>query len=120
MREHPEAGAVGPKIVHPGCDCGSYRAAISQPYVKFSIIICSFLRCFRTGTHLVASISIPAHMIVLALSNGCQGAMLVRKSVVKQVGGLNEAWFMYAEDMEWCQRISDAGWKLYPYPGGCY
>ncbi len=45
------------------------------------------------------------------------GAFLaVRKTVVDQVGRLNESYFMYAEDMEWCARIRAAGHTIVVLP----
>jgi hypothetical protein len=37
---------------------------------------------------------------------------LVRREATQQVGLLDEAFFMYGEDMDWCKRIWDGGWKL--------
>ena len=39
--------------------------------------------------------------------------MMVQKEVVKQVGGLDEDFFMYGEDLDWCYRIRQAGWQVY-------
>ncbi|MFZ5845494.1 MAG: glycosyltransferase family 2 protein, partial [Patescibacteria group bacterium] len=37
---------------------------------------------------------------------------LVRREIVAQVGLLDEDYFMYAEDIDWCYRIRQAGWKI--------
>lgn len=37
---------------------------------------------------------------------------LARRSAVEQVGGLDEQFFFYGEDIDWCRRFRDAGWKL--------
>src|SRR5262245_10344437 len=42
--------------------------------------------------------------------NGC--FWLARRSAVDQVGGLDERFFFYAEDIDWCKRFRDAGWKI--------
>ena len=42
--------------------------------------------------------------------------MLVRKEVIDKAGGLDESYFMYAEDMEWCERIKKIGWDIYYLP----
>lgn len=39
-------------------------------------------------------------------------AFLVRREVIETVGGFNEGFHMYAEDNEWCWRITKAGWRL--------
>ncbi|WP_379135432.1 glycosyltransferase family 2 protein [Paenibacillus sp. sgz500958] len=42
--------------------------------------------------------------------------MLVRRETVAEVGGLDENFFMYGEDLDWCYRIKEAGWGIYYYP----
>ena len=45
------------------------------------------------------------------------GAFLaIRKQVVDQIGFMNEKYFMYAEDMEWCANAKDAGWRIAVLP----
>jgi GT2 family glycosyltransferase len=41
--------------------------------------------------------------------------MMVRREVIEQVGLLDEDFFMYGEDMEWCYRIKRAGWRIFYY-----
>ncbi len=43
-------------------------------------------------------------------------ALMVRSDVIDTVGLLDESYFMYAEEMDWCRRIQDAGWPLYCIP----
>lgn len=42
--------------------------------------------------------------------------MMVRREVIDQVGMLDENFFMYGEDVDWCYRIKQAGWVNYYYP----
>ena len=42
--------------------------------------------------------------------------LMTRKEVVQQVGGLDEAYFMYSEEMDWCRRIKQAGWRIVYLP----
>lgn len=39
-------------------------------------------------------------------------AMMLRREVVKQVGLLDESYFMYTEEVDWCYRIKRAGWPI--------
>jgi GT2 family glycosyltransferase len=41
---------------------------------------------------------------------------MVRQEVVIQVGILDERFFFYSEDVDWCKRIYDVGWKLVYFP----
>lgn len=41
------------------------------------------------------------------------GACLaVRASVYRRIGGLDEQFFLYFEDVDWCRRIRHAGWRI--------
>lgn len=44
-------------------------------------------------------------------------ALLVKREVVEKVGRLDEQFFMYLEEVEWCYRINRAGWQTWFYPG---
>jgi GT2 family glycosyltransferase len=39
-------------------------------------------------------------------------AMLVRRAAIDAVGGMDEAFFMFNEDVDWCRRMNDAGWSV--------
>jgi GT2 family glycosyltransferase len=39
-------------------------------------------------------------------------AILARREMIDEVGGFDERFQMYAEDNEWCLRITRAGWHL--------
>ncbi|MDW8098143.1 MAG: glycosyltransferase family 2 protein [Anaerolineae bacterium] len=43
-------------------------------------------------------------------------AMLVRAKAIRQVGMLDEGYFMYVEEMDWCWRMRAAGWSVYCAP----
>ncbi|MTI65574.1 MAG: glycosyltransferase family 2 protein [Firmicutes bacterium] len=42
--------------------------------------------------------------------------MMVRREAIEEVGLLDEDFFMYGEDIDWCYRIKKAGWKVIYYP----
>lgn len=43
--------------------------------------------------------------------------MLVRRELYAQIGGMDEQFFMYGEEAEWCYRARHAGWSVRYYPG---
>lgn len=48
----------------------------------------------------------------------CSGAaMIIRTSSMKEVGLLDERFFMYAEDLDWCRRFRAAGYGIFYQPG---
>lgn len=44
--------------------------------------------------------------------------MLVRQEAIKQVGMMDEGFFMYWEETDWCYRFKRAGWKIMFTPCG--
>jgi N-acetylglucosaminyl-diphospho-decaprenol L-rhamnosyltransferase len=43
-------------------------------------------------------------------------ALMVRGEAIRQIGLLDEAYFMYCEEMDWCLRLQQAGWPVYALP----
>ena len=44
--------------------------------------------------------------------------MLCRMQAVREVGLLDEGYWLYMEDLDWCHRFWDAGWKVFYEPAG--
>lgn len=44
------------------------------------------------------------------------GAMLISKEVVDKVGGFDEKYFMYFEDLDYCRRVSSTGFSIFYLP----
>jgi GT2 family glycosyltransferase len=42
--------------------------------------------------------------------------MMVRRDVIKQVGSLDEDYFLFLEETDWCYRIKRKGWKVFHVP----
>ncbi len=43
-------------------------------------------------------------------------ALMVRVEAIRQVGLLDDGYFMYCEEMDWCLRLHEAGWMVYAVP----
>lgn len=48
--------------------------------------------------------------------SGCY--LMLRRSVLEQVGPLDEDFFFFGEETDWCRRMRDAGWRLMFAPVG--
>jgi len=44
--------------------------------------------------------------------------MLCRREAIREVGLLDEGYWLYMEDLDWCHRFWDAGWKVFYEPAG--
>ncbi len=114
MEEHPEAGVVGPRLVRPDGSLDlACRRSFPTPEVSFYRLVGLsrlFPRSRRFGrynlTYLDEHQTTEVDSVVGAF-------MLVRGEAIRQVGLLDEGFFMYGEDLDWAKRIKDAGWKVY-------
>lgn len=43
-------------------------------------------------------------------------ALLVRRGVLERIGGFDEGYFMYSEELDWCRRAKDAGQRIVYLP----
>jgi GT2 family glycosyltransferase len=43
--------------------------------------------------------------------------MLARITAIDEVGLMDEGYFMYSEEVDWCYRFKEKGWKIFFYPG---
>jgi GT2 family glycosyltransferase len=42
--------------------------------------------------------------------------MLTRREIYTTLGGMDEDYFMYSEELDWCRRIKNAGWRIVYFP----
>lgn len=51
-----------------------------------------------------------------AIDHPLGAAMIIRREALTQVGLLDEGFFMYCEEIDWCLRAKAAGWRIYCVP----
>jgi N-acetylglucosaminyl-diphospho-decaprenol L-rhamnosyltransferase len=44
-------------------------------------------------------------------------AVMARREVYEQIGGMDEGYFMYSEELDWCKRAKDIGWRVVYFGG---
>ncbi|TMV50788.1 glycosyltransferase family 2 protein [Paenibacillus mesophilus] len=117
MDDHPEVGASGCKVVLPdGTLDKACRRGFPTPLTTFYYVL-GLSKLFSKSPrfnsyhmeYLNEDEAYPIDCLVGAF-------MMVRREVIEQVGKLDERFFMYFEDTDWCFRIQKAGWINYYYP----
>jgi GT2 family glycosyltransferase len=109
MDEHSDVGAMGCKVLLPN---GELDKACRR---RFPNPINSFFRLFGLKKFSNYNIDVPVDQEMEV--DAIMGAyFFVRKSVIDEVGMLDEEFFMYGEDLDWCWRIREAGYKIMYYP----
>jgi N-acetylglucosaminyl-diphospho-decaprenol L-rhamnosyltransferase len=117
MEAHPEAGVAGPRLVlADGSLDLACRRSFPSPEVSFYRLV-GLSRLFpkskRFGRYNLTCLD-PDEVTEV---DSVMGAfMLVRAEALKQVGLLDESFFMYGEDLDWAYRIKEAGRKVYYNP----
>lgn len=114
MESHPEAGMAGCKILNPdGTFQLACRRSFPTPWVAFTKIFglsALFPKSKLFARYNITYLDENQTYEVDAISGSF---MFLRREVYEKVGGLDESFFMYGEDLDWCFRIKEAGFKIY-------
>lgn len=114
LDKHPEAGMVGCKILNPdGSLQLACRRSAPSPWVAFTKA--TGLSQLFPGSRLFGRYNLtyldPDETYEVEAISG--SFMLLRRETFEAVGFLDETFFMYGEDLDWCHRIREAGWKIF-------
>lgn len=117
LDHHPPVGVVGPKLLLPDGSLDlACRRSFPTPAIAFYRLFGLarlFPRSRRFAAYNLTYLDPDVETEVDAVVGAC---MMVRTSVVREVGLLDEAFFMYGEDLDWAYRIKQYGWKVVYYP----
>ncbi|MDE2853924.1 MAG: glycosyltransferase family 2 protein [Chloroflexota bacterium] len=117
MDSRPDIGAAGPKLVlTDGSLDKACRRGFPTPMVSFyhySGLARLFPRHRRFGRYNMTFADEDHELEVDSVVGAC---MQVRKAAIEQAGLLDEAFFMYGEDLDWAYRVKQAGYKVWYYP----
>jgi len=113
FENNPEIGMAGCRILNPdGTLQLACRRGFPTPWVAFTKISglsALFPKSKLFGKYNVTYRDHDESYEVDAISGSF---MMIRRAVYEQVGGLDETFFMYGEDLDWCYRIQQTGWKI--------
>jgi len=117
IESHPEIGALAPKTF--GRNMQIQKNCREFPTLRNVFCEAFFLNKLFPTIGVFRGRDMVQHdydvMMEIEVLSGC--FLMVRQEVIEQVGALDERFFFYCEDVDWCKRIRDAGWKLVYYPG---
>ena len=116
MDAHPRVGIIGPRLVYgDGAPQSSRRRfpALATAFLESTKLQEWFPRN-RTLTHYYMLDTSDDEIQTVDWING--SAMFVRREVYDQLGGFDEGFFMYSEELDWCYRVKQAGWQIVYLP----
>ncbi|MBA4375970.1 MAG: glycosyltransferase family 2 protein [Anaerolinea sp.] len=114
--EHRDVGILGPKLINAD-------GIVEKSGEQFPSLLKSLVSNIRPVRNVL-----PRHLTEQLLVRGWEGiapcdvgyisgaCMLVRREAFEQAGMLDEDYFMYGEEIDWCYRIRNAGWRVVYYP----
>jgi len=116
-QKNPDVGAIGPKVLNSDltiqhqCKRGfptpwnifCYLSGLAKIFPK-SKIFAGYLLTYLDTEKIQGVDSL----------SGC--AMVVKREVIEKVGMMDEDYYLYGDDLDWCYRIKSAGWKVVYFP----
>ncbi len=110
MREHPTCAAAGGRLLNAD---RSFQAG----YAEFSTLLQELVIALHIGERLKAGF--PLHHDANRVMEAdwlCAACLLVRRSAYLAVGGMDEQFFMYSEEVDLQWRLKRAGWTIFYVP----
>ncbi len=109
----PAAGICGPRIVFPDGtfqSCG-YRFPTLAAEIRQSKNVNRVIKAIAGPETFVADF--PEIREVEWVDGAC---LMIRRTVIDQIGPLDEQYFLYAEELDWCFSARRAGWTVAAVP----
>jgi len=115
MDAHPQVGALGPQLIDPDGAAQSTRRRF--PTLATAFFESTWLQPLAPRSLLDRYYALDLPADVVSQVDWVMGAaVLVRREAYAQVGGLDEGFFMYSEEVDWCRRLKAAGWQVVYFP----
>lgn len=113
-RKTPTAGIVGCKVTNPGNrlqwdSCGGFQTPLTL-IMRESGLEKIWPRSRLFGRRLISYWHRDSSRTIDWVSGVC---MLIRREVIRDIGLLDETFFAYMEDVDFCRRASQQGWKVF-------
>jgi GT2 family glycosyltransferase len=108
MKQHPEAGIIGPKLLNPD---GSLQLSTAWAVSwKGEFKTRQRLKQYENPTHQRSILQRfeQCHEVDVVVG----AALFIRKKLFDQLGGFDEQFFMYFEESDLCRRAQMLGWKI--------
>lgn len=113
LRAHPRTAIAGPRIVDSDgalqLSARSFPTHLTFLFNRYSLLTRLFPNNPWSRRYLLTDWDHRSTREVDWLSGAC---MLVRREAIAEVGGMDERFFMFNEDVDWCRRMKLSGWKV--------
>jgi N-acetylglucosaminyl-diphospho-decaprenol L-rhamnosyltransferase len=113
MDAHPQAGICGSQLL-------SKSGEIQASPFRFPGVLSEFDSAFRLGP--VSRLLAPWNVVMPPPAEACSvdwvsgASMMLRRTMLEQIGLLDEDFFTYFEDVDLCKRANESGWQVWFTP----
>jgi GT2 family glycosyltransferase len=118
VRAHPDVGVVGPRLLDPDgavqFSCRRFPTHWTGLFNRYSLLTRMFPNNPYSRHYLLLDFDHNALNDVDWVTGAC---LVARREVVDKVGGLDPEFFLFNEDVDWCRRMHDAGYRVVYDPG---
>ncbi|MFN0074342.1 MAG: glycosyltransferase family 2 protein [Chloroflexota bacterium] len=111
--ERPWLAAVGPRLIYPDGsqqDSAFRFPSLGQIFLDYFPIHRRLLQSRLNGRYATTDAPLP-------IDHPLGACMLISRAALEDVGLLDEGFFMYCEEVDWCMRARLRGWEIYHHPG---
>lgn len=116
LETHPQAAAVGPRLTHPD-------GTLQHSRFRFPGVMIPLYRRTPLGRFAFARRAIDAYCMMDVHHHTSHtvdwllgAAILVRRDAIERVGLMDEQFFLYFEDIDWCRRFWKEGYEVWYEP----
>lgn len=116
MDTNPDIGISGPKILNPNLtiqdSCRTFPSLWNNLSPALGLDKIFRNSPFFSGEHMFHF----KHDVVLPVDYLAGCVLMVRRKALDEVGLLDERFFIYQEEVDWCKRFQQHGWKISFFP----
>jgi GT2 family glycosyltransferase/lipopolysaccharide/colanic/teichoic acid biosynthesis glycosyltransferase len=118
FEKHPRVGIIGPQLLDPSGEvqlsCRSFPSLRTALFHRYSLLTRWFPKNPGSSEYLLSDWDHGTAREVDWVSGAC---LLHRRHLLDAIGPLDEGFFMYCEDVDFCLRARQAGWRVHYHPG---
>lgn len=117
LREHPEAGIVAPKLLNDDgslqLSCRAFPGYSTALFGRYSLLTRLLPRNRHSKRYLMGGYD---HASIRDVDWVSGAALMFPRAVFDGVGGWDAGFFMFSEDVDFCRRVHDAGYRVVYFP----
>jgi N-acetylglucosaminyl-diphospho-decaprenol L-rhamnosyltransferase len=111
---HTSVGMVGPKLVYPD---GSFQhSSFAFPNLAMTFLDFFPINHRLTRSRLNGRYPERFYRRPFQIDHPLGACMLIAREAFEEIGPLDEGFFMYCEEIDWCYRLKQRGWSIWCVP----